>query len=229
MTNMNANQELEQFKKLVTQWVTIHLSVLEANVTIEEDINRIKETEQDLGQEALNILHRYQIETADLESAVSDARNAAIGENPALDLDAVMARLKQEMSRILNTPVIEPLVENLRNYYRTIFTNPELASKNQELYEKSLNIILHPTLVNTNPVYLQDMKRMFKEFLRCFLAEERRLNSTEEESNGSSSSYQTVDSSSDNEKNEDDDNNDGKSVSFDDSKNQVIPDDDDPQ
>ena len=224
---MDVNQELEQFKRLVTQYLTIHLSVLEANATLEEDISRIKETEQDLGQVVLNILHHYQIETADLESAVSDARNTATGENQALDLDAVMPRLKQEMSRILNTPVIEPFVENLRTYYRTIFRNPELAAINQELYEKCLNIILHPTLVNTNPVYhLQDMKRLFKELLRHFLAEERRLIS-EEESNDSNTSYETVESSSDNnDKNEDDDNNDEKTVSFDDSKNEVIPDDD---
>ena len=223
---MDVNQELEQFKRLVTQYLTIHLSVLEANATLEEDISRIKETEQDLGQVVLNILHHYQIETADLESAVSDARNAATGENQALDLDAVMPRLKQEMSRILNTPVIEPFVENLRTYYRTIFRNPELAAINQELYEKCLNIILHPTLVNTNPVYLQDMKRLFKELLRHFLAEERRLIS-EEESNDSNTSYETVESSSDNnDKNEDDDNNEEKSVSFNDSKNEVIPDDD---
>ena len=97
---MDANRELAQFKKLVTKWLTIHLSVLEANVTTEEDISQIKETEQDLGQEVLNILHHYQIETADLESAVRDTRNAANGENLA-DLEAVMPRLKREMSRIL--------------------------------------------------------------------------------------------------------------------------------
>ena len=219
---MDANQELEQFKKLVTKWLTIHLNVLEANITTEEDLSQIKQTEKDLGQETLNILHRYQIETANLESAVRDIRNAARGENLE-DLDAVMPRFKQEMSRILyNQPVIEPLVQNLRDYYRAIFSNPELARQNQTLYERCLNVLLHPNWVNTNPVYVQDLQRLFKEFLQCFLAEERRLNPEESTSTDSSTSYETIESSSDDDEKKED--NDEKSVSFDDSKNEVIPD-----
>ena len=244
---MDTNQELKHFKELVSVWLAAHLSVLEAGANVNENMQRIEDAEKQLAQETLKILHDYQIDTEALENAVRDARQAAMGTNggnrAALcsDLDAVMARLKREMSRIVEMPVIEPLIENLRGYYRSIFTNPELAARNQELYEKCLNIILHPAWVNANPTIMLDMKRMFKNFITLFLAEEQKItrheNTPEESSSssGSSSCWVTVDEDTEpmDENNEDkedkdenmDDKNDSdhdpdKPVSYDESKTQ---------
>ena len=217
---MDTNQELKHFKELVSVWLAAHLSVLEAGATVNEDLQRIEDAEKSLAVETLKILHDYQIDTEALETAVREARQAAMDTNGGgvlcSDLDAVMARLKREMSRIVEMPIIEPLIENLRGYYQSIFSNPELAARNQELYEKCLNIILHPAWVNANPTILLDMKRMFKAFIRLFLTEEqkiRRENTPEEDevpsSSSSSSAYETVDETTE-DMNDNDDNDRGQ-------------------
>ena len=78
---MDANQELRHFKELVSVWLGAHLTVLEAGAAATEDLQRIEDAEKSLAQETIKILHDYHIDTAALENAVREARQAAMDTN----------------------------------------------------------------------------------------------------------------------------------------------------
>lgn len=137
----------------------------------------ISAAEKDLATEAMNLLHAKNVDTANLERAVQDAKSLSRLSNPT-EVSSVIDRLRQEIRGILSHPGLQRSIWELQDYYRQIFSKPILANLNQEIYEKSLQFLISPQLEHDDQ-YLEELRSLFIVFLRAFLAEERALLSSE--------------------------------------------------
>lgn len=167
----NNNDQLFQFKELITSWLTAHLEGLR-NGSSEQDLDRIKEIEHNIGAETMRLLHENNVDTTNVENALSQAnlafQNFTANSPSSVNTEAIN-NLRNEILTILNLPEVSALLENLRTYCNQIFGNPTLRILHQDIYGRCLQISMLPP-AQQNIVIIHELRNQFIIFLEQLLS-----------------------------------------------------------